>query len=39
MVPMGWLQITSLTHIKNHNWNHIKIMYQHNGKTTPETIL
>ena len=26
MVPMGWLQITSLTHIKNHNWNHIKII-------------
>ena len=26
MVPMGWLQITILTHIKNHNWNHIKII-------------
>ena len=26
MVPMGWLQITSLTHIRKHNWNHIKII-------------
>ena len=26
MVPMGWLQITSLTHIRKHKWNHIKII-------------
>ena len=26
MVPMGWLQITSLTHTKNHNWNRINII-------------
>ena len=26
MVPMGWLQITILTHIKNHNWNHIRFI-------------
>ena len=45
MVPLGWFQSTIWTHIKNHNWHHIKIIsktvspYQHhNCKTTPEKI-